>query len=916
MKKFGALRMACISLVVCVATAIVSPAQTLTTLHSFSGTDGSHPYAGLLQASDGNFYGTSSSNGAYGNGTVFQITPVGTLTTLHSFAGPDGSNPTDGLVQAIDGNLYGTTFGGGASNNGTVFKISLAGTLTTLHSFAGTDGSGPTAGVVQGTSGNLYGTTTSGGANGYGTIFQITTAGTLTTLHSFTGADGSSPNGVVQARNGNFYGTAASGGTSSYGTVFVMGPTGKLTVLHSFTGTDGCFPSAGVVQAIDGNFYGTTYQCGANGDGTVFKISSTGVLTTLHSFGGSDGSGSYASLMQATDGNLYGTTEQGGADNYGTIFEITTAGALTTLHSFISTDGSYPMGALVQSADRNLYGTTEQGGAYTYYGTVFKLAVGLQPFTNLFTFDGNDGAAPWGVLVQATDGNFYGTTPNGGRSNGEGNTAGTVFKITSTGTLTTVYLFCSQPNCTDGSRPFAGLVQGTDGNFYGTTEEGGAYGMSYGGAGTVFKITPAGVLTSLYSFCAQTGCPDEGFPYAGLVQGTDGNFYGTASGDSFDGYGTVFKITPQGTLTTLHTFSGPDGYLPTATLVQGTNGDFYGTTSFGGANCSPAGCGTVFKITPAGKLTTLYSFCAQTNCPDGDEPYYAGLMQAIDGNFYGTTYAGGAYGSGTVFEITPAGTLTTLHSFSGTDGENPFGTLVQGTDGNAYGTTNAGGSYGYGTAFKITPAGTLTTLYNFCAQVNCADGDNPIAGLMQATDGNFYGTTSGLVDQTNGTVFELSVSLAPFIETVPTSGKVGAPVILLGTNLTGTTSVSFNGTAATFTVVSSSEITTTVPAGATGGSVTVVTPQGTLTSNVAFRVTPQIKTFSPSSGAVGTVVTITGVSLTQTEAVYFGGVKATAFTVVSDTDVQVTVPTGAKTGHITITTAGGTATSTGTFTVT
>lgn len=535
-----------------------------------------------------------------------------------------------------------------------------------------------------------------------------------------------------------------------------------------------------------------------------------------------------------------------------------------------------------------------------------------QTLTPLHSFTGTDGAIPYAGLIQATDGNLYGTTENGGINNG------TVFKITPTGTLTTVHFFCPSFTCRDGANPFAGLVQGTDGNLYGTTVDYGAYGY-----GNVFKLSLSGTLTSLHSFCAEVNCPDQGYPFAALVQGTDGNFYGTASGEwtlegFYIGNGTVFKISPQGTLTTIHSFSAvTEGFDPTAGLVEGTDGNFYGTTSEGGNE------GTLFKITPAGTLTTLYTFCAQANCADGSYPY-AGLIQASDGNLYGTTVEGGAYrissnnGYGTVFRITPAGTLTTLHSFRGTDGAYPQGALVQGTDGNAYGTTSAGGAYGYGTIFRITPAGTFTTLYNFCAQANCADGNSPVAALMQATDGNFYGTTTGL-DQpytTNGTVFKLSVGLGPFVKTLPTLGKVGASIILLGTNLSGTTSVSFNGTNASFKVVSTSEIITTVPTAATTGSVTVVTPRGTLKSNVVFRVTPQIKGFSPPNGPVGTVVTITGVSLKQTEAIYFGGVKATAFKVFSDTEVKVKVPAGAITGPITITTPGGTATSSGTFTVT
>ncbi len=275
--------------------------------------------------------------------------------------------------------------------------------------------------------------------------------------------------------------------------------------------------------------------------------------------------------------------------------------------------------------------------------------------------------------------------------------------------------------------------------------------------------------------------------------------------------GTVFKITPSGKLTTLHSFDLADGYAPQAGLVQGTDGNFYGTTLEGGptnASCMYQSCGTVFKITPSGTLTTLYNFCSQSNCADGALPE-AALVQGTDGNFYGTTPYGGA--NNNCFFVQPS-------------------------------------SDGCGTVFSITPSGVLTTLYNFCPQSGCADGYYPIAGLIQDTNGTFYGTTTlggpaNISCMNNsydscGTVFSLSVGLSPFVETLPASGKMGAAVKILGTNLTGATSATFNGTAATFTVVSASEITTTVPSGATTGTVQVVTPGGTLSSNAPFKVVP------------------------------------------------------------------------------
>ncbi len=395
--------------------------------------------------------------------------------------------------------------------------------------------------------------------------------------------------------------------------------------------------------------------------------------------------------------------------------------------------------------------------------------------------------------------------------------------MTPGGMLMTLYSFCAQSGCTDGIGP-GQLVQGPDGNFYGTA--GGLNGHSI-----FFKITLSGMPTTLYTF----GPSGEGGP---VVQASDGTFYGAYFGQPGLA-GNLFNLTNSvngWVYTDLYDFTGGiDGSFP-GPLVQTTDGNFYGTTAMGGASygCGDLGCGTVFRVTPQGVLTTLYSFCIQLGCTDGAFPR-GGLVQGSDGNLYGTTSAGGATW-GTIFKITPGGALTTLHIFNGTDGSEPEGALIQGIDGNFYGTTAHGGngncSFGCGTVFKITPGGTLTTLHSF----DGTDGLAPLAALLQGTDGNFYGMTSEGGANRVGTVFSLSLGIAPFLETQPTSGNVGAPVIILGTNLTGSTSVTFNGTSATFNVVSPSEITTNVPTGATTGTVQVMTPGGTLTSNANFQV--------------------------------------------------------------------------------
>jgi uncharacterized repeat protein (TIGR03803 family) len=526
--------------------------------------------------------------------------------------------------------------------------------------------------------------------------------------------------------------------------------------------------------------------------------------------------------------------------------------------------------------------------------------------TTLHSFNGTDGSGPVDSLVQGLDGAFYGTTPSGGNQN-----AGTVFKITLGGTLTTLYNFCSVGGggCTDGAGPHAGLVLASDGSFYGVTFNGGASGN-----GTVFKITSGGTLTTLHSFA---GPPAEGASAVGnLIQATDGNLYGTTTQGGAFGHGTVFKITRGGKLTTLHSFAGhpSDGDNPVAALVQ-AGGSFYGTTNAGGTGSA----GVIFRMNAKGSVAILDNFSPPGSSGDGNSPF-AALVQATDGNFFGTTVFGGTNLHGTAFRATAGGARTTIYNFCGlancNDGAFPFGVLVAAADGNLYGTTDGNGVNSGGVVFRLTTAGGLTVLYNFCALTSCADGNHPHAGLVQGTDGNLYGTTDAGGANSLGTVFGLAAGLGPFVETLPAFGKVGMTIYILGTNLTGASGVIFNGTPARFSVVSSSEIKATVPSGATTGSVFVTIPSGTLTSNTQFRVIPKITGFGPTSGPPGTAVTITGSGLTQTTSVTFGGVAATSFIVNSDTQVTANVPTGAKTGKIVVSTPGGTATSSANFTVT
>ncbi len=452
------------------------------------------------------------------------------------------------------------------------------------------------------------------------------------------------------------------------------------------------------------------------------------------------------------------------------------------------------------------------------------ITVSAQTFTTLHSFTGTDGANPYAGMTQGTDGNLYGTTIDGGA-----NSSGNVIRITPSGTLTSLYDFCSQSNCTDGQYPVSTLVLGNDGDFYGTTQNGGVYNPLYG---TIYKVSPTGVLTTLHSFNAIDGVS----PYGSLLLASNGNFYGTATEGgactSTGGCGTIFMMTSSGSFTTLYNFclqSGcPDGQFPGGGLIEASDGNIYGTTRAGGNfTCAVDGCGTIFKITPSGAFTTLHLFAKA----DGAYPT-PGLIEVSKGLFYGTTTSGGKKGSGTVFTMTASGTLTTLYTFDGTDNAVPSA-LAPGSDGNFYGTTAGGGTASQGTIFKITPAGTLTTLYSFSGTFFYYFG-----GLMQGTNGSFYGTTYFGGTDNDGSIYGLATGLKPFVSVQPGSGQAGATVKILGNNLTSATSVTFHGTPAVFQVVSKNLITATVPAAATSGRVEVMGSGHSLLSNVPFLVAP------------------------------------------------------------------------------
>lgn len=524
-------------------------------------------------------------------------------------------------------------------------------------------------------------------------------------------------------------------------------------------------------------------------------------------------------------------------------------------------------------------------------GPLSPVAAQGQTYTVLHEFGTgtNDPEAPQGMnaIAQGRDGNLYATATNGGSSNN-----GAFFYVKPSGTLDLIYSFDFDP----GNNPYSGVTLGTDGNYYGTTEN------NAEGPGTIYKITPAGVATALHTF-ANTG--DGACPWAVPIEATNGLYYGTTT--SFcNSDSTIYKITSAGVLTTLYTFTG--GNNVTAPLVQGTDGNFYGVTQSGGASND----GVIYKMTPAGVVTILHTFAGS----DGAEAY-VGLIQATDGNFYGATFSGGTSNAGVAYKITPAGVYTVLHNFNGsTDGSGPASSLVQASNGKLYSVTLTGGSSGDGTIYSLTTTGTFAVLFNF----DGANGSSAESPMRQNTNGVLYGETKtggdlSLCGSGCGVFYSFNVGAPAFAGLVSTAADQGAKVGILGQGFSSSSVVKFDGVqATTIAVTGTTFISATIPAGALTGPVTVKTGTTTLTSDVTFRVLPTFPSFSPTSGPVGQVVTLTGTGLTQTMKVTFNN-KSAAFTVVSDTEVTATVPTGATTGKIAITTKGGSVTGATSFTV-
>jgi uncharacterized repeat protein (TIGR03803 family) len=820
-------------------------------------------FTNLTFSTHGTYTLTAASNGLVsGTSNSLAISPTYTLNDHFLYLNTlTGENPVAGLYMDSYGNLYGTAAHGGLYSHGTVFKsVPSASDDYALANFNVSNGSGPNGGLVADSSGNLYGTTAGGGANNDGTVFEISSSsGNISTIASFNGSNGSDPlSTLFMDSGGNLYGTTNSGGANNEGTIFkIAHGTSTITVLASMTSASGTYPLEGVVMDSAGNLYGTGWGGGAYNDGTVWKLASgTNTLTALVSFNGTDGSAPSGLLTIDSAGNLYGGTETGGANNHGTIFKIAAgSGTITTLASLNSTTGINAAGGVLLDSSGDIFATTYSGTGATASGTVIEIPAGSNTVNVLADLNSSGGSQPDGGLIMDAAGNLYTTTYSGG-----GFAEGGVIELTATasqavfttqttvvtsGTLSTASVSLETPTGvvanTDTATVTLSIASGpSGGTITGTTSvaavagvatftnitfsKPGTYTLTAASSGLTYgtesvTVSQNDALSDIADLSSSTGSS----PVGSLYIDSSGNFYGTASSGGTNNDGTVFKIAAgTHTVTTIANFNGTNGQQPEGPVIADSSGDLFGTTGNGGAHND----GTVFEIANGSStITTLVSF----NGSNGSFPTGSLLLDG-SGNLYGTTAYGGANSVGTVFEIVHgSGAITTLASMSSWIGTFPdLAGVVEDSSGNFYGTAFSGGANNQGSVWKLS-SGVLSALASF----NNTNGEHPFGSLSIDSAGNLYGTTETGGANGDGTIYKIAAGTGTITTLTSLSGSTGTdPVggVLLdsGGDIFGVTA-SGSGATASGTVIE-------IPAGS--GTVNVLADIGS--ANVSDSYSPLV----------------------------------------------------------------------------
>lgn len=658
---------------------------------------------------------------------LFLILPVfAGLEVVASFQKP-GTQSTGKLLRLGNGQSYGTASSGGAQGLGSVFRVTAAGAIETVVSFTGSSGgvpgSGPTAGLVLGADSAFYGTTSAGGAGGFGTVFKVTAAGVFTKLADFTGsagaAKGSVPGPLVLHADGNFYGSTAAGGAGGFGTVFRMTPGGAVTTLAEFTGTTGATRGSeptGALAVSGTTLYGVTRIGGASNLGTIFRITTAGSFTALHDFTGTNGARPAGGLLLHSNGLLYGTTEFGGAEGFGTAFSLSTAAtpAFALIRSFADLFGSQPVGELVAADATTLLGAVATGGA-SGWGGIYRLTTG-GVFTMLATFTGESGivpgASPRAGLAADGGGFFHGATSAGGPGN-----LGTVFKINAAGSYAVTAHFSPPAGWMPSGAPVA---DGAGGWLFPLAAGGSA------GGGTLAAWNPSTGL----SVAAPLGGTPGSTPDGALLLKA-GSYYGVASQGAASGRGAAFRYQPGTGVSLVNAYTSTGGALPQGALIDGSDGALYGVSREGGTSAR----GTVYKVTTSGVRTRIVSFTGSTGAVPGSSPR-GPLVLAPNQNYYGVTARGGSSDNGVLFKISPLGTYTALAQFAATGPRLPAGGLVMGTDGFIYGTCSSGGTADAGALIRLNPA---DDNWSLVASFDGTTAASPAGALHAAADGSLLG---------------------------------------------------------------------------------------------------------------------------------------------------------------------------------